>query len=73
MQHRKRITEVEKLQKKPKNTKIIESRLLYKEKLNITPHLRINHRITECFVLEGTFRGHLAQIPGSEQGHLHLD
>jgi len=24
----------------------------------------------ECFGLEGTFRGHLAQLPCSEQGHL---
>ena len=31
------------------------------------------HRITECFGLEGTFRGHLAQPPCSEQGHLPLD
>jgi len=31
------------------------------------------HRITECFGLEGTFRGHLAQPPCSEQGHLQPD
>ena len=31
------------------------------------------HRVTECFGLEGTFRGHLAQLPHSEQGHLQLD
>jgi len=30
-----------------------------------------HHRI-ECFGLEGTFRGHLAQPPCSEQGHLQL-
>jgi len=30
-----------------------------------------NHRIRECFGLEGTFRGHLAQP--SEQGHLQPD
>jgi len=30
-------------------------------------------RIIECFGLEGTFRGHLAQPPCSEQGHLQLD
>ena len=33
----------------------------------------ISHdRIIECFVSEGTFRGHLAQPPCSEQGHLQL-
>ena len=31
------------------------------------------HRIIEHFGLEGTFRGHLAQPPGSKQGHLSLD
>ena len=31
------------------------------------------HRIIECFGLEGTFRGQLAQPPCSEQGHLQLD
>jgi len=31
------------------------------------------YRIIECFGLEGTFRGHLAQLPCSEQGHLQLD
>jgi len=31
------------------------------------------HRIIERFGLEGTFRGHLAQHPCSEQGHLQLD
>jgi len=29
------------------------------------------HRIIECFGLEGTFRGHLVQLPCSEQGHLY--
>ena len=33
----------------------------------------VNHRITECFGLEGTFRCHLVQPPCSEQGHLQLD
>ena len=32
-----------------------------------------NHTIRECFRLEGTFRGHLAQLPCSEQGHLQLN
>jgi len=32
-----------------------------------------DHRITKSFGLEGTFRGHLAQPPCSEQGHLPLD
>jgi len=27
----------------------------------------------ECFGLEGTFRGHLAQPPCREQGYLQLD
>jgi len=31
---------------------------------------RGSHRMTECFGLEGTFKGHLAQPPCSEQGHL---
>ena len=30
-------------------------------------------KITECLGLEGIFRGHLAQPPCSEQGHLQLD
>ena len=33
----------------------------------------INYRIIECFGLEGTFRGHLAQPPCNKQGHLQLD
>ena len=32
-----------------------------------------NHRIIEYFGLEGTFRGHLAQPPYSEQGYFQLD
>jgi len=32
----------------------------------------MNHRIIDCFGLEGTFRGHLAQPPCSEQGYLQL-
>jgi len=32
-----------------------------------------NRRIIESFGLEGTFRGHLAQPPCSEQGYLQLD
>jgi len=31
------------------------------------------HRNIECFGLEGTFRGRLAQLPCSKQGHLQLD
>ena len=31
------------------------------------------HRIIECFGWERTFRGHLAQSPCSEQGHLQPD
>ena len=30
-------------------------------------------RIIECFGWEGTFRGHLAQPPCNEKGHLQLD
>ena len=33
----------------------------------------MNHRITECYGLEGTFRGHLAHSPCSEQGYLQPD
>jgi len=37
-------------------------------------HFRlIQHRITEWFRLEGTFKGHLVQPPRNEQGHLQLD
>jgi len=32
-----------------------------------------HHKIIEQFGLEGTFRGHLAQLPFSEQGHLQLE
>jgi len=32
-----------------------------------------NHRIIEWFVLEGSFKSHLVQLPFKEQGHLHLD
>jgi len=32
-----------------------------------------SQRIIECFVSEGTFRGHLAQPPCHKQGHLQLD
>lgn len=28
-----------------------------------------DHRITESFVLEGTRKGHLVQLPGNERGH----
>jgi len=34
---------------------------------------RNNHKIIEWFGWERTFRGHLAQSPCSEQGHLQLD
>jgi len=33
----------------------------------------LDHRIMECFGLEGTFSGHLAQPPCSEQGRLQLN
>jgi len=39
----------------------------------IIPILLNRLRLVECFGLEGTFRGHLAQHPRSEQGHLPLD
>jgi len=44
--------------------------MLVDEKLNIESQI---HRIIECFGLEGTFRGHLAQRPCSKQGHLQLE
>ena len=31
-----------------------------------------NHGVTECFGVEGTFRGHLAQPPCSKQGYFQL-
>jgi len=31
-----------------------------------------NHRTIELFELEGTFKGHLLQLPCSQQGHLQL-
>ena len=33
----------------------------------------LQNQILECFGLERTFRGHLAQPPCSEQGHIPLD
>ena len=30
------------------------------------------HRIIELFELEGTFKGHVVQLPCSEQGHAQL-
>ena len=39
----------------------------------IYPSLKYNYRIIQFFGLEETFRGHLAQPPCSEQGHLQLD
>jgi len=35
--------------------------------------MKKNHRIIECFGLDGTLRGHLAQPPCSKQGHLQLE
>jgi len=32
-----------------------------------------NHGVTECFGVEGTFRGHLAQPPCSKQGYFQPD
>ena len=33
----------------------------------------VEKRTIESFDLEGTFKGHLVQLPCSEQGHLQLD
>jgi len=35
--------------------------------------LPVFHRITESLELEGTFKGHLAQLPCNEWGHPQLD
>ena len=32
-----------------------------------------NHKITVLFELEGTFKGHLVQLPYSEQGRFQVD
>jgi len=43
------------------------------EFLNIKTHHELHRRIIESSELEGTFRGHLNQLPCNEQGHLQLD
>ena len=42
-------------------------------KNNLGREKKKSYRIIKCFGLEGTFRGHLAQLPCSKQGHLQLD
>ena len=43
-------------------------------KLELQEYCKIeNHRTTELFELEGTLKGHLVQLPCSEQGHLQLN
>ena len=39
----------------------------------VTYVLTQSHRITECFGLEGTFKGHVAQTPCNEHGHRPLE
>jgi len=55
---------------------LCHARLACKEPKRAFYHLlteQQNHRTIECFGLEGTFRGHPAQPPFSEQGYLQLD
>ena len=49
------------------------SKLRSKTYLSLQLSHKNNHRIIECFGLARIFRGHPAQPPCSEQGHLQLD
>lgn len=49
----------------------VDQTLMFNEQI-ITMYMSQNHRIKELSELEGTLRGHLIQLPCTEQGYLQL-
>ena len=50
----------------------VDQTLMFNEQI-ITMYMSQNRRIKELPELEGTLRGHLIQLPCTEQGHLQLE